>query len=483
MRYKRIAALLTGVGILLRVIPFWSMPTWYDENYTWLVAKLPLDRLLQATAGDVHPPLWYLIIYPIARIPNMPVWLGLRLPALVAGLLSIWVFWKIINKMRPTYNNYGDGYRDRVILVAFGLFCLMPQQVYYSQEGRMYSLLTLLVLLCWLCILNQKWVALGITAAAMLWLHNYGMFYLVSLWVAGLVYDRWHWKHITISLLLAGLSFIPWVIILLRQMATIGGNYWIVNFNWASVIGDLAHTYFGVVYINFEMINIVVFVGLLTWSLIWSIRSRELDIPAAILAFGPLVLAAVVSALWNPVMLFRALTPSAAFICFILADPLEYLDNKKYLLIAIFFIPALLVNLSNVVFRSGWASANITNQDTMITILDQQWRDGDLLYYVDDGTYITGAVYWSKVNNILEADQCGPVRGGLSPITKQALGIKTGPLPQNVTGRIWAISGQTPLNPICLDQYLKDNGLLDGSPIYCAQDNRLVKSCLYLVDQ
>ena len=65
---------LATLGILLRIVPIWAQPTWYDENFTILLARLPLDRLLQATAGDVHPPLWYLICWPLAHLPSQPLW-------------------------------------------------------------------------------------------------------------------------------------------------------------------------------------------------------------------------------------------------------------------------------------------------------------------------------------------------------------------------------------------------------------------------
>jgi hypothetical protein len=487
---SRLPLLLALIGVILRIFPAWAMPMWYDENFTLLVARLPIPQLIQATAGDVHPPLWYLIIWPLAHIPALPAWLVVRLPSMLAGIACIWIWWKILEIMtwpqwtREWINKFESNPNIMPVrLVAFGLFCLLPQQIYYSQEGRMYALLTLLVLLAWYFILTHRLVWLAITASAMLWLQNYGLIYLVALWVAALVYDRRTWKPVTIALGAAGISFIPWVMVMLGQMQGITGHYWIERLSIPSILATLTHTVFAIAYINFDMLSIAVFWGVLTWMLIWSIRHRTLNLPAAILAFLPLALAAVISFAWQPILLLRALIPSGAFICLILVEPLEYLGRKPVMLLSIFFIPVLLVNLANTEVRSGWASKSIQSGTDAITYIDSHWQPGDLLYYVDDGVFVSGAVSWKHIDNILQAPPCGPVAGGLSQQTKDTLGLRTGPLPKKISGRTWVISTETPLNPSCLEDYLRANVLLDGSPLFCPQENELVKSCLYLVER
>ena len=472
MKSNRLPLLLAAIGVILRIVPAWGMPVWYDESFTLLVARLPFDRLIAATAGDVHPPLWYLLIWPLAHIPGLPAWLVVRLPALLAGIACIWVWWKILQLVVTN---------DRVRMVAFGLFCILPQQIYYSQEGRMYSLLTLLVLLAWLCILQRRWVWLAVVTSAMLWLHNYGLLYAAALWLAALVYDRRNWKAATLAISAAGISFLPWIYILFRQMGAITGDYWIQHFTVPSVLGDMAHTFFGVVFVNFDMLNLAVYFGLLTWVLIWSLRRWTLDLPAVILAFLPLTLAALISVVWQPIMLFRALIPSAAFVCLILAEPVETLGRRPLMLAGIFLGPVLLINLANVVTRSGWASASIVADKDVITMVDAGWQEGDLLYYVDDGTFVTGSPTWQHIDNALQEPQCSTVLGGLTDQTQEALGMKSGYLPPNYPGRIWVITGITPLFSSCFDNYLRDNGLMDSPYLACSQNNSLVRSCLYLV--
>ena len=470
---KRLLLILASLGILLRIVPIWLMPTWYDENFTILLARLPIDRLLAATAGDVHPPLWYLICWPLAHIPGLPAWAVIRLPALLFSILCLWIWWLILQNMVTS---------ERVRLVAFGLFCLLPQQVFYAQEGRMYSLFTLLVLTAWLAILKREWCWLTLATIAMLYLHNYGLLYAAALWVAAMIHDRHHWPDWTSAMATAILAYLPWVLVLLGQVNGISGSYWMLRVSLPSVLGDLAHSFFVNGELKTDMVNFAVFYGVLVWVLIWSIRRRSLDLATAALAFIPVILAAAISFTWQPIMLWRALIPSGAFICLILAQPVEDLKLRPLLLLAVFFIPALIVNLVATEIRYKWGGPVLIREDSVIDMIDSQWQEGDLLYYVNDGVFVSGSVSWQHINNAIRVEPCGSVRGGLSPQTRSALGMVTGPLPDRVTGRTWVISAETPLNPPCENDYLQSHGLLETEPLECSQDTELVRSCVYLVE-
>ena len=470
---KRLPLLLAASGILLRAIPVWATRTWYDENFSILLSRLPIPRLLAATAGDVHPPLWYLLCWPLGHIPGIPAWMIVRLPSVLASIATLWVWWQILKLTVPG---------NKVRMVAFALFCFLPQQIYYAQEGRMYALLTLLVLLGWLCILRKQWVWLAVATALMLYLHNYGLFYAAALWLAAIVYDRRNWKAVTIAISCAGLAFIPWLIILLRQMSQIHGSYWMVAISLATILRDLAHVYFVIISVSSELLVIAVFYGILTWVLIRALRRHAMNWPIFILALLPSILVAVVSFAWQPINLARALIPSGAFIALLFAEPVEDLKPVPLLLLSIFFLPLLVENLAGTAFRYRWVDAVVEKTMAAYQMIDDQWQEGDLLYSADLGIFISGSVYWKNIDNAMAVEMCGPVRGGLTTTTMDALGIIRGPLPSHVDGRIWVISAETPFNPTCENEYLASKGLLDNQPLACAQENELVKSCVYLVE-
>jgi hypothetical protein len=253
-----------------------------------------------------------------------------------------------------------------------------------------------------------------------------------------------------------------------------------VHITLPSVLGDLAHTVFIDKPLSLDIISVTVFWGVLVWVLIGALRRRMLDLPAVILAFVPLTLAALVSVAWQPIMLSRALIPSGAFICLLLAEPLEYLTRKPLILMAVFLVPTLLVNLGAVASRSRWAYDAQEKSRAALVMIESQWQEGDLLYYADGGIYVSWSVYWKNIDNVLRVEECGPVMGGLSHQTQLALGMYSGPLPAHVAGRIWVITAQSPLNPVCEIDYLQTHGLLKSRPLTCVQDTALVQSCVYL---
>ena len=472
---KRLLIAAAVIGILLRIIPVWARQPWYDENFTVILARLPLPDLIAATAGDVHPPLWYLLCWPLAQL-NLPAWAIVRLPALLASLASLWIFWLILKETTLT---------PRVRAAAFVLFALLPAQIYYAQEGRQYSLLTLLVLLGWLCILRRQWLGLFVSGLAMLYLHNYGMFYLAALWVAGMAHDRRWWKPMTLSLAAAGLLFLPWLVLIFQQMAEIRGAYWMVHFTPASVLSDIAHSFWSMsTSLAATILNFAVFWGLLGWSLIQAIRARTLNLPAVILAFVTPALAVLVSLAWQPIMLYRALVPAGAFLVLLICAPLDWLCQSRWrlYLAGFFLLPALVTNLASTGLRYLWPDTSI--EAPAIEYIAAHWQPGDLVYHNYDGLFVAASA-WDALPpgaEMIRLPECDPVRGGISPETRSHIGELEAPLPADA-GRVWTFALASPLSPPCEYEQLQALGLLDAPPVLCTHDDKLILSCLYLEEQ
>jgi hypothetical protein len=130
-------------------------------------------------------------------------------------------------------------------------------------------------------------------------------------------------------------------------------------------------------------------------------------------------------------------------------------------------------------FRYQWASANIRDLQ-MINIINEHWRDGDLLYYTDDGTFVIGSLSWTNIDNAILAKPCGVVYGSLSPLTRSALGMRVDLLPDDYPGRVWIVADETPLTPSCQLHDIRSKGWLNSEPVFCSNDTELVRSCLYL---
>lgn len=322
---KRMFYLITvAVAFVLRAAYIWRAPLWYDENFSLLLAKLPFDRMISATAGDTHPPLWYAILWVEYHLGfDLPNWC-IRIPALLFGVLACMLFWRVLGEV---------GVPDLTRKAAMLIFVLAPIQLWYSQEGRMYTLFELEMLAGFWAILEvrSRWPWLTLAMAAMLYTQNYGVFFvgtLLAAWAA-LRMTRATWRQVRYPLAAAGLALMAWIplaiVIVTVQMPAIHGSYWIQPITAGYVLQTLVLYLF----INTEVAGIAVaaFIVFFFWlclSLYSALRTNTRPLwTAALIVFLPLALAVTASLVWSPILLYRPLLASSPFLYWLLASPLE----------------------------------------------------------------------------------------------------------------------------------------------------------------
>jgi 4-amino-4-deoxy-L-arabinose transferase-like glycosyltransferase len=122
---------LLGFGLRLQQLSL--QPLWGDEGWSFYLAAQPLPQLLAFTAIDIHPPFYYLVLKG---------WLALAgSGAEAARFLSVAIGTMLI----PVLGVLGRRlFEQRTGVVAAAVVALMPLAIYYSQEVRMYGLVTLL---------------------------------------------------------------------------------------------------------------------------------------------------------------------------------------------------------------------------------------------------------------------------------------------------------------------------------------------------
>jgi len=106
---------------------------WNDEGNSARIAERPVAQIVEGAAGDIHPPGYYLLLAGWRSVAGQSEF-GLRFPSALAGVLAVAVVYAV-----------GAALSDRRTgLIATLLAAISPFQVYYSQEARMYALVTLL---------------------------------------------------------------------------------------------------------------------------------------------------------------------------------------------------------------------------------------------------------------------------------------------------------------------------------------------------
>ncbi len=168
-----VAALIRGHGLADRSL-------WIDEVFSLWVSRQPMPDLWRTTIElDLHPPVYYGLLH---------TWLGLapeglgveaaaRLPSVLFGVLTV-----------PVVHLIGAHLAGRAAgLVAAGLMALSPLHVYYAQQARMYTQLTLAAALATLCLLHVLdpapaatsrrtwwWLGLALSTTLTMLSHNTG---------------------------------------------------------------------------------------------------------------------------------------------------------------------------------------------------------------------------------------------------------------------------------------------------------------------
>ncbi len=132
--FLTVILLLTLFAFALRLARLDFQPLWGDEGWSVYFAAMPLPQMLTLTAGDIHPPLYYALLRAWFALTGTGA-VQARLLSVLFGTLLVAVMYALGRRFVP---GWGGG------LTAAGVTAVAPMAVYYSQEVRMYGLVTLL---------------------------------------------------------------------------------------------------------------------------------------------------------------------------------------------------------------------------------------------------------------------------------------------------------------------------------------------------
>lgn len=215
-------AFLLAIG--LRVIGISSREIQYDDAFSIFLARQSLGNIIQGTAADTMPPLYYFLLH---------FWQGLGDNLVILRLLSFGVSligWVIaVDLCRRMFG-------VRTSLVAGLLLAFSPLQIYHSQDLRMYALLLVGQLAYyWFFyrIFEEKnsrtllWIGLIISGIIALYSHALAGFGLIWANIYLLAKKRWN-DHIRLikAQVWIGLAYLPWAFFLPAQIAKVQRAFW-----------------------------------------------------------------------------------------------------------------------------------------------------------------------------------------------------------------------------------------------------------------
>jgi mannosyltransferase len=231
------ALVVVAAGFVLRVHHLASQSLWYDEAFSVYLASMGLGEIIARTAADIHPPLYYILLHfwmPVAGSGEF----ALRFFSLAFGVLTIPLFFHLSRRL---LRFLPEGAASHSGIMAAAMAAIAPFYIWYSQEGRMYSLLTFLGALASLLMLRLlagdarrprlELILWGTVNVAAIYIHFYGFFLLAFqlcyvLWRAATeARSRLAGRDIVLAAVAVAVAYLPWLGVTYTRFGA-DASYW-----------------------------------------------------------------------------------------------------------------------------------------------------------------------------------------------------------------------------------------------------------------
>ncbi len=308
-----LAAILRSLGIATRGII-------YDDAFSFFLSGRSIPAIIQGTAADTMPPLYYFLLH-FWQLVSRDLW-WLRLLSLLFSLGIVLVLYLLVSQLFD---------RKAGLWAAF-LAAISPLQFYHAQDVRMYALLALLQLLyawffvrIWMKAGRRQltnWIGLVLSGTAAMYTHNLAIFFLVVPDLVLIITRNWRLLgKVLAAQAVIGVAALPWLILVPGQIAKIQHAFWTLPPGIAQILDAIAMSTTdwpldGVWLMVALYLSLVIFI-FITWEVgraIWDFaRKKDIGISRislVSLAVIPPVLLFAISYVTRPVFVPRGFLAS-----------------------------------------------------------------------------------------------------------------------------------------------------------------------------
>ena len=373
----------------------------FDEYFTLTLLNMPVGDMITVTAGDVHPPLYYLMGKAFVSITEPLGWdllFSLKILSIIPYIIILIVS---AAKIRKDFSWFTAG------LFAFSLG-IMTEFFSHFVRARMYSWAILFVALAFIAFLDlieskdrKSWILLTVFSVLCAYTQYFaaiaaGAIYLVLL-IYIIKFEREELKAWALSVAAAIILYVPWAFTLLSQLETIHHTYWIPAVNFNTIINALG--YFA--YNNDLLFSAAAIIILAIIVFIYSKdgkntdeRNRFLILSGIEIYLGTIILSIIISVVFRPILVIRYLIPVSAVLWLSISILLSKIENRRMFLISFALILLLLVN--------GMATTVSINDDLYKNgieqkeVLDNITQDSDSILIVTNPHLIMYFLHLSK---------------------------------------------------------------------------------------
>lgn len=425
--------LLLLLPILLRLAGVQSRPIWYDEAFAILFAEKGLAAMLYGTlsqtgagSADIHPLGYYAVLWLWIEAFGRSI-LAARLLSVLFSLIALLLVYRISLSLfnRPT------------ALTAAAIYSILPFQIHFAQEIRMYASLSMWLMLATFSFLRARtgnwkwWIAFAIASVLAQYAHNLAAFYLIPLSVTPLIQREWKTLR---AILLAGLValvlYLPWLIHLPAQLTKVSTHYWVerpgVEKFFTLILMYLPHL---------PLPNTMLFPGLLFAALTITLAAFQTFLAwknrqpgakrgmwLAYLAFTPPLFLWILSQ-FVPVYIERALLPSHAAFCIWLAWALTQTKAPRFIqgTMAVFIVASAYMGIYQHVTYKGFPY--VPNRE-LSTSIQSGLQPGDVVIHSTKLSYLPMLYFAPSLPQGFIIDPPGSGVDTLAPATREILNVR-----------------------------------------------------------
>jgi 4-amino-4-deoxy-L-arabinose transferase-like glycosyltransferase len=418
-------AFIFVLALVIRLAGIASRPIWYDESFSVLLSEQGPSAILSGTlatdadsaAAEEHPPAYYFTLWGWIQLFGNSL-ISVRMLSVILSLGIVFLIHQIATHL----------FDSQTALAAAFLAAILPFQIHYGVEIRMYVLLTFWLTLATFALLKRQWILFSIAAALAQYTHNLAAFYLIPLAVTPIFQSDWKTLR---SLIWAGFAalgiYSPWLIQLPAQISKVATNFWIEKPGVEKLF-----TLFLIYLTHLPLPSSMLLAGLLLATLIITLaafqtyRAQKENSPQAksglwlaYLAFTPPLLLWLVSQI-SPMYVERALLPSHAIFCIWLAW--AFTQTKLPRPIQLFAF-ALILSSAGMGFYQHFTYKGFPYGPyaALNQSIQNRLEQGDVIIHSNKLTYLPSFYFDRELPQSYLMDAVGGSTDTLSPATRKIL--------------------------------------------------------------
>lgn len=410
-----VVLLCYGLFILAKLTGLcFSEDIWYDEVFSVGMMRYSYKDIVNFTARDVHPPLYYWYLKTMADIgTNFFHQIDAVVFAKLASVLPMAVLWILaVTKLR---NEFGLFVSGMFVFCAYS----MPQITVYGVEIRMYSFALCLVTLAYFYgyqiykTKNTKaFIGMFICGILTAYTQYFSCIAIVILYLLvgiAVLKNKEAIIKWLFSVVASIVCYLPWIGTLIKQFTSISGNYWIQPLTWRAFPGCVKYIYLpSTGYALWDYVLAVLMI-LATFVLAFLYLKKRKSIRncfteegfsvllALVMLLGTIFIGIAVSILVSPVFVYRYMIPCLGAYWFVYALLLNDCKKKR---IRMFILAITLcvgtINVKGVFWGENYKAVNMKETQKGLDSIEQD----DILifnfnhvqatvgYYKDNESYL-----------------------------------------------------------------------------------------------